>query len=152
MPLWTRLKNGQSVEIITAEGQTPQATWLDIATTGKAKTAIRRSLREANKGRFAKLGLELARAAFENLGKKATDKALEKAARTLRLADAETLLARLGSAEITAGEVVEAVYPNLAIREEPNIEARRAVVGLAHGQGFERAPAVSRCRANASSG
>jgi guanosine-3',5'-bis(diphosphate) 3'-pyrophosphohydrolase len=32
VPLWTRLKNGQSVEIITAEGQTPQATWLDIAT------------------------------------------------------------------------------------------------------------------------
>jgi (p)ppGpp synthase/HD superfamily hydrolase len=31
VPLWTRLKNGQSVEIITAEGQTPQATWLDIA-------------------------------------------------------------------------------------------------------------------------
>jgi guanosine-3',5'-bis(diphosphate) 3'-pyrophosphohydrolase len=31
VPLWTRLKNGQSVEILTAEGQTPQATWLDIA-------------------------------------------------------------------------------------------------------------------------
>ncbi|MEC7669438.1 MAG: RelA/SpoT family protein, partial [Pseudomonadota bacterium] len=31
VPLWTRLKNGQSVEIITAQGQTPQATWLDIA-------------------------------------------------------------------------------------------------------------------------
>ena len=31
VPLWTRLKNGQSVDIITAEGQTPQATWVDIA-------------------------------------------------------------------------------------------------------------------------
>ena len=37
VPLWTRIKNGQSVEIITAEGQTPQTTWLEIATTGKAK-------------------------------------------------------------------------------------------------------------------
>lgn len=46
VPLWTRLKNGQSVEIITAEGQTPQATWLDIAQTGKAKSAIRRALHE----------------------------------------------------------------------------------------------------------
>ena len=42
VPLWTRVKNGQSVEIITAEGQSPQTTWLEIATTGKAKTAIRR--------------------------------------------------------------------------------------------------------------
>ncbi len=139
VPLWTRLKNGQSVEIIIAEGQTPQATWLDIATTGKAKTAIRRSLREANKERYVKLGAELARAAFENNGKKATDKVLEKAAATLRFGDTDTLLARLGSAEITAREVVEAVYPDLAIRNEAEIDAGRAVVGLEHGQGFARA-------------
>ncbi|WP_299936952.1 bifunctional (p)ppGpp synthetase/guanosine-3',5'-bis(diphosphate) 3'-pyrophosphohydrolase [uncultured Pelagimonas sp.] len=139
VPLWTRLKNGQSVEIIIAEGQTPQATWLDIATTGKAKTAIRRSLREANKERYVKLGAELARAAFENNGKKATDKVLEKAAATLRFGDTDTLLARLGSAEVTAREVVEAVYPNLAIRNEAEIDAGRAVVGLEHGQGFARA-------------
>ncbi|MDA7425106.1 RelA/SpoT family protein [Thalassococcus lentus] len=141
VPLWTRLKNGQSVEIITAEGQTPQATWLDIARTGKAKSAIRKSLREANKERFAKLGLELARAAFEGVGKKATDKVLEKAAKTLRFEDAETLLARLGSAEMSAREAVEAVYPELAISEDTQsqVSAKRAVVGLAHGQGFERA-------------
>ncbi len=139
VPLWTRLKNGQSVEIIIAEGQTPQATWLDIATTGKAKTAIRRSLREANKERYVKLGAELARAAFENNGKKATDKVLEKAAATLRFGDTDTLLARLGSAEVTAREVVEAVYPDLAIRNEAEIDAGRAVVGLEHGQGFARA-------------
>ncbi|KUF11027.1 RelA/SpoT family protein [Pseudoponticoccus marisrubri] len=140
VPLWTRLKNGQSVEIITAEGQTPQATWLDIATTGKAKTAIRRALREANRERFVRLGRELARAAFENHGKKATDKVLEKAAATLRMDDRSTLLARLGSAEITAREVVEAVYPDLAIEEDGDVEVKRAVVGLEHGQGFERAP------------
>lgn len=139
VPLWTRLKNGQSVEIIIAEGQTPQTTWLDIATTGKAKTAIRRSLREANKERYVKLGAELARAAFENSGKKATDKVLEKAAKTLRYEDMDTLLARLGSAEITAREVVESVYPDLAIRDDGEIEATRAVVGLDHGQGFARA-------------
>mgnify|MGYP002143622684 CR=1 FL=1 len=76
VPLWTRLKNGQSVEIITAEGQRPQASWIDIVTTGRAKAAIRRSLREEDKGRFVKLGQELARAAFEHIGKKASDKAL----------------------------------------------------------------------------
>ena len=61
VPLWTRLKNGQSVEIITADGQTPQATWLDIAATGKAKSAIRRALREEDRERFIKLGRELVR-------------------------------------------------------------------------------------------
>jgi guanosine-3',5'-bis(diphosphate) 3'-pyrophosphohydrolase len=64
---------------------------------------------------------------------------LEKAAATLRLDDVETLLARLGSAELTASELVESVYPNLAIRDGGEIDANRAVVGLEHGQGFERA-------------
>lgn len=113
VPLWTRLKNGQSVEIITAEGQTPQVTWIDIAVTGRAKTAIRRSLREEDRERFVRLGRELARVAFENVGKKATDKALLTAARALALDTVEELLARLGSAEITAREVVRAIYPAL---------------------------------------
>ena len=49
VPLWTRLKNGQSIEIITAEGQTPQASWIDIVVTGRAKAAIRRMLREEDR-------------------------------------------------------------------------------------------------------
>lgn len=139
VPLWTRLRNGQSVEIITAEGQTPQATWLDIATTGKAKAAIRRSLREANTERFAKLGLELARAAFEGLGRKATDRVLGKAARTLRYDNMTELLAAVGRAEVTTRQVMDAVYPDLTPARPVEIETTRAIVGLAHGQAFDRA-------------
>ncbi len=140
VPLWTRLKNGQSVEIITAEGQTPQATWLEIATTGRARTAIRRALREVDRERFIRLGRELARSAFEHVGRKATDKALDTAAKHLRLKDRDELLARLGSAELTAHDVVQAVYPELASDEAEPISPRRAVVGLQPGQSFERAP------------
>ena len=140
VPLWTRLKNGQSVEIVTAEGQTPQATWLDIATTGKAKATIRRSLREANRERFAKLGHELVRAAFENAGKKLTEKMLEKAAQPMRIESPTELLARVGSAEISARDVVHAVYPELPPQKVAEVEERRAVIGLRHGQGFTRAP------------
>ena len=118
VPLWTRLKNGQSVDIITADGQAPQATWLDIAITGKAKTSIRRALREQDRERFVRLGRELARAAFEHVGRKAKDKVLETAARNLRLDGAETLLARLGSAELTTRAVVEAVYPDERAADE----------------------------------
>ncbi|MEP1610294.1 MAG: bifunctional (p)ppGpp synthetase/guanosine-3',5'-bis(diphosphate) 3'-pyrophosphohydrolase [Roseobacter sp.] len=139
VPLWTRLKNGQSVEVITAEGQSPQATWLDIAVTGKARSAIRRALREEDKARFIKLGIELARSAFENVGRKSTDKALVTAARAMRLSDQNDLLARLGSAEITGREVVSAVYPQLLPKEGAKVDAKRAVIGLTPGQSFERA-------------
>ncbi|MEZ5913665.1 MAG: bifunctional (p)ppGpp synthetase/guanosine-3',5'-bis(diphosphate) 3'-pyrophosphohydrolase [Paracoccaceae bacterium] len=140
VPLWTRLKNGQSVEIITAEGQRPQATWVDIVVTGRAKGAIRRSLREEDKGRFVRLGRELARVAFEHVGKKATDKALRTAAKTLGLADEDELLARLGSAELTARRIVETLYPELASESAEEVDAQRPLIGLAADQSFRRAP------------
>jgi guanosine-3',5'-bis(diphosphate) 3'-pyrophosphohydrolase len=139
VPLWTRLKNGQSVEIITAEGQRPQASWIDIVTTGRAKAAIRRSLREEDRGRFVKLGQELARAAFDHVGKKATDKALRTAAKMLGLADENDLLARLGSAELPARRVVETLYPELAQATAEEVDAKRPVVGLTADQTFKRA-------------
>jgi len=139
VPLWTRLKNGQSVEIITAEGQMPQSSWIDIVTTGRAKAAIRKSLREEDRGRFVKLGQELARAAFDHIGKKATDKALRTAARTLGLADEQDLLARLGSAELTGRRVVETLYPELVQATADEVDARRPVVGLGTDQSFRRA-------------
>ncbi|MBF9034869.1 RelA/SpoT family protein [Rhodobacterales bacterium HKCCE2091] len=140
VPLWTRLKNGQSVEVMTAEGQTPQATWVDIAVTGRAKAAIRRSLREEDRSRYIKLGAELARVAFEHVDKKATDRALDTAARVLNLTDGDEVLARIGSAELSARAVVEAVYPELIDRSGGvEIDARRAVIGLPAGEAEHRA-------------
>ncbi len=139
VPLWTRLKNGQSVVIITAEGQMPQSSWIDIVTTGRAKAAIRKSLREEDRGRFVKLGQELARAAFDHVGKKATDKALRTAAKNLGLADEMDLLARLGSAELTARRVVETLYPELSLATVDEVDAGRPVVGLPADQNFRRA-------------
>ncbi len=139
VPLWTRLKNGQSVDVLTAAGQRPQASWLDIVVTGRAKAAIRKSLREEDRGRFIKLGAELARVAFEHHGRKSTEKALRTAAKTLGLPDHEEVLARIGSAELTAREVIEAIYPELITAPAEEVDARRPVVGLAADQSFRRA-------------
>ena len=139
VPLWTRLRNGQSVEIMTAEGQRPQATWIDIVATGRAKAAIRRSLREEDRERFIKLGRELVRVAFEHIGKRATEKALTTAAKHLGLEHRDTLLARIGSAELTARQVIQTLYPELANRSGDEIDTARAVVGLKPSQTFRRA-------------
>jgi GTP pyrophosphokinase/guanosine-3',5'-bis(diphosphate) 3'-pyrophosphohydrolase len=139
VPLWTRLKNGQSVEIITAEGQKPQASWIDVVTTGRAKAAIRRSLREEDRGRFVKLGAELARTAFDHVGKKSSDKALRTAARMMGLGDETDLLARIGSAEVAARRVVELLYPELVRAGGDEVDAQRPVLGLAADQAFRRA-------------
>lgn len=138
VPLWTQLKNGQSVEIMTAEAQTPQATWIDIAVTGKAKSAIRRAMRADNRSRFVKLGRELARVAFEHVDKKASDKALITASRHLGFDDVEEMLSRLGSGELAARKVVDTLYPELASKRGEEIDARRAVLGIEPGQSWVR--------------
>jgi len=139
VPLWTRLRNGQSVEVITAQGQRPQTSWIELVHTGRAKSAIRRSLREEDRERFVRLGRELARVAFEKVGRKVTDKALEAAARSMALKDIDDLLSRVGSAEISARYVVEQLYPDLSQEEGVAIDAERPVVGLDPGQEFHRA-------------
>ncbi|MEM6306743.1 MAG: bifunctional (p)ppGpp synthetase/guanosine-3',5'-bis(diphosphate) 3'-pyrophosphohydrolase, partial [Pseudomonadota bacterium] len=139
VPLWTRLRNGQSVQIITAEAQKPQATWIDIAATGRAKAAIRRSLRERDRERYIKLGRELARVAFDAVGRKATDKALDTAAKHYGLEGADDILARLGSAEISSRDVVGQIYPKLKAKSHMEIAHNDAVVGLSEGQQYQTA-------------
>jgi GTP pyrophosphokinase/guanosine-3',5'-bis(diphosphate) 3'-pyrophosphohydrolase len=143
VPLWTKLRNGQSVTIIRAEGQRPQPSWEDMVVTGRAKAAIRRSLREEQRGTQIRLGREIARVALERVGKKASDKALETAARRLSLEDAEDVLARLGAAEMTGKDLVATLYPELLrdsdLPRDP-ANAGPVVIGLESGQQAKPAP------------
>jgi GTP pyrophosphokinase len=77
--------------------------------------------------------------AFENVGKKATDKALRTAAKAMAYEDTDELLSLLGSADITALDVVRAIYPNLAAKGGDEVDAGRAVVGLNADQMHQRA-------------
>ncbi len=138
-PLWTRLRNGQSVDIMTAQGQRPPGTWIDIVATGRAKAAIRRSLREENRARFHKLGRELVRVAFERVGKRPSEKAFTTAAKQLGLETSKEMLVRIGAAELAAREVIRTLYPDLESRSGDEIDAARAVVGLKPSQTFRRA-------------
>ena len=139
VPLWTRLRNGQSVEIITAKGQKPKAAWRDVAVTGRAKTAIKRSLKTENRDNFLRLGKEFSRVAFENVGKRPTNKALLTAAKMFALKTADDVLVSLGSAELTGTQVVEALYPEI-IRKRPidEIEPSKAIIGLMSEQNAQR--------------
>jgi GTP pyrophosphokinase len=49
VPLNTTLKSGDQVEIITSEKAKPNQNWLDYATTARARSKIRSSLREEQK-------------------------------------------------------------------------------------------------------
>jgi GTP pyrophosphokinase/guanosine-3',5'-bis(diphosphate) 3'-pyrophosphohydrolase len=143
VPLWTKLRNGQSVTIIRADGQRPQPSWEDMVTTGRAKAAIRRALRDEKRATRIRLGREIARVALARVGKKATEKALETAANRLALESGDEVLARLGAAEMTGRALVATLYPEL-LRDVDQPRGRGSddpvVIGLGEHQHARPAP------------
>ncbi len=59
VPLRTQLKNGQTVEIITARGAKPNPAWVNFVATAKARAAIRQYLKNLKGAEAADLGKRL---------------------------------------------------------------------------------------------
>ena len=56
VPLRTVIENGDQVQILRSKAQAPQPNWLNFATTGKARAAIRRKLRLSERKETLTLG------------------------------------------------------------------------------------------------
>jgi RelA/SpoT family (p)ppGpp synthetase len=59
VPLQTKLENGVTVEIITAEWARPNAQWLNYVTTAKARSSIRSYLKHAKQQEALSVGQQL---------------------------------------------------------------------------------------------
>ncbi|PVE24399.1 bifunctional (p)ppGpp synthetase/guanosine-3',5'-bis(diphosphate) 3'-pyrophosphohydrolase [Microvirga sp. KLBC 81] len=111
-PLLTELQNGDEVEIVRAEGQTPPAAWESLVVTGKARASIRRATRAAVRRQYTGLGHQILERAFERAGRAFSDEKLKGALPRLARASAEDVLAAVGRGEMFSGDVVRAVYPD----------------------------------------
>jgi GTP pyrophosphokinase len=111
-PLLTELQNGDEVEIVRAEGQTPPAAWESLVVTGKARASIRRATRTAVRRQYTGLGRQILERAFERAGKVFSDEKLKGALPRLARASIEDVLAAVGRGEMFSGDVVRAVYPD----------------------------------------
>jgi len=145
VPLWTRLRNGQQVEIITAQGQSPSPHWEDIARTGRAKAAIRRALRERLRTEQTALGRDLATTALARAGREAGEKTFRAAAERLTYASVDDLLVDLAVGKLTAAQVIAAVYPAQPGAGESVPAELESPVPRVHGRGIRRSRAIQFC-------
>lgn len=141
VPLWTRLRNGQSVEVIRVENSRPSPVWMDMANTGRAKAAIRRALRLEEREEHIRQGKEIARLAFERRDLSGGEKAVATAARKLGLGDVGNVYAALGSGELSGRRLVGAVYPGILeaepeLAEDTGDRPHHLVLGAPHGDDF----------------
>jgi len=111
-PLLTELQNGDEVEIVLSEGQTPPAAWESLVVTGKARAAIRRATRAAVRRQYAGLGRQILERAFERAEKAFSDDKLKAALPRLARSSIDDVLSAVGRGEMFSGDVVRAVYPD----------------------------------------
>ncbi|TDR89228.1 RelA/SpoT family protein [Enterovirga rhinocerotis] len=122
-PLFNELFNGDEVEIVRADGQTPPPAWESLVVTGKARAAIRRAAKAATRRQYAGLGHQILERAFQRAGKAFSDEKLRGALPRLARASADDVLAAVGRGEMYSGDVVRGVYPDYVERRPEIHEA-----------------------------
>jgi RelA/SpoT family (p)ppGpp synthetase len=114
VPLRTPLRNGQTVEIITAKGATPNPSWSSFLVTAKARAAIRQYLKNMKRGEAAELGKRMLGLALEEFSlqlKKIPPADIDAVVKELHLRDAEDLYEKIGLGERLAPLVARRLQP-----------------------------------------
>jgi guanosine-3',5'-bis(diphosphate) 3'-pyrophosphohydrolase len=117
-----RLKNGDTVEIITSPHHTPNRDWLSFVQTTKAKQRVRAWLKSEERKRSITIGKELLakdlRRSKHTLDEFQKNGQLEEVIASLVLKDLETLFAEIGYGKITTAQVVSRLLPDAAPQED----------------------------------
>ena len=117
MPLRTRLKNGDQVEITISKAQTPSPAWEAFVASGKARACIRRFIRSQRVEQYENLGREIVEKAFSRDGYELTLKAINGVLKKLDVEDETELYASVGEGVLTGRDILEAVYPGAKGRD-----------------------------------
>ncbi len=136
VPLRTPLRNGQTVEIITAKGATPNPSWSSFLVTAKARAAIRQYLKNLKRGEALELGRRLLGLALEEFSlslKKVAPAELAAVAKELNLKDADELFEKIGLGERLAPLVARRLQP---AREDAESAASSGPLMIAGTEGL----------------
>jgi len=114
VPLRTTLRNGQTVEIITAKGARPNPSWVNFVVSAKARSAIRAYLKNMQRSEAIELGRKMLNQALEEFEltlKKVPVERQKGAATEFGLASPEDLFEKIGLGERLAPLVARALLP-----------------------------------------
>src|ERR1700744_1284412 len=135
VPLRTPLRNGQTVEIITAKGATPNPSWSSFLVPAKARAAIRQYLKNLKRGEALELGKRLLGLALEEMSlnlKKIAPADLDAVVKELNLKDADELYEKIGLGERLAPLVARRLPP---ANGEGDVAGGDGEHGLVHSGG-----------------
>jgi guanosine-3',5'-bis(diphosphate) 3'-pyrophosphohydrolase len=121
VPLRSRLKNGDIVEIVTNPSHKPSRDWLTFVRTSRARSKIRQLIQTEEKNRAIDVGRKLLdkEARRFDLSKVMVDsEALKRAAETFGLSKPDDLLAQIGYGKIATRQVLDSLVPSGQLKEK----------------------------------
>jgi GTP diphosphokinase / guanosine-3',5'-bis(diphosphate) 3'-diphosphatase len=142
VPLRTRLKNGDIVEIVTAAGHTPSRDWLNFVVTSRARNKIRHYVQAEEKSR----SIDLGRRVFDKEARRfgLNPKQLYESEPFKALAEeygggkADELLAAIGYGKLSARTVLTKLVPQDQLHERAPEGKVASVVRRVLGTGEDR--------------
>jgi RelA/SpoT family (p)ppGpp synthetase len=130
-PLRTVLRNGQTVEIVTAKGAMPNPSWVNFVVTAKARTAIRQYLKGLRRSEAIELGERLVAQALAESSvtlEAVSEQAMASALAELGMKDRDELFEKVGLGERLAPLVARRLLPGAAgIGDDSGIEGAAPV-------------------------
>src|SRR6266581_4805362 len=132
VPLKTKLKNGDIIEIVTQSGHKPSRDWLSFVKTSRARNKIRHWLNEQESGK----AIELGRKMFEKEARKYKQNVREllESENLLTLlpdyasSTVEDLLSAIGYGKISAKQILARISPDGLKEPAPEEESKIASV------------------------
>ena len=107
VPLRTRLRHGDQVEVITSKGASPSPAWERFVVTGKARSRIRRFLRTRQRNDYIAHGRELLQRAAQRERVGLGEKRLESVLESFHQKSVDDLLAAIGEGSLNGRVVVD---------------------------------------------
>jgi GTP pyrophosphokinase len=122
VPLRTRLKNGDIVEVVTQASHKPSRDWLNFVATSRARNKIKHLIQSEEKDRAVELGRKLfekeARRFDVNAGKLLDNDGLSRVANDFGSQRGEDVLAQLGYGKISPKQVLDKLVPQDELKEK----------------------------------
>ena len=126
-PLRTPLTNGDVVEVIRGAKAVAHPEWQSLAVTGRARSAIRRHIRQTEKEEFIRLGRASIDQTFERAGKSRANVSLRPALERFAAATEDDLFEAVGRGRVAPNQVLEVAFPGLGETEKAAAAARRRI-------------------------
>jgi GTP pyrophosphokinase len=142
VPLRTRLKNGDIVEVVTSPGHKPSRDWLNFVVTAHARYEIKYLIRLEEKARARDLGRKVlekeARRYDLSLKSLLEADGLAGALHEFDLQKTDELFAGIGYGKISPKQVLQKLVPPERLREKPPDGAVTAAVKRVLGTGEDK--------------